>query len=299
MMTCRQSSPFVPDFTFPKRPILSAALLSLALIGAALGQSPRPTFEVATIKLNTSGDARRQMIRPLPGGGISVENAPVRLLILNAYGVKSFQILGGRSWINSDRWDIEAKPERSATSAQTVLMLQTLLEDRFKLSFHHETKELPVYSLTAAKSGLKLEPPKEGNCRTFDPTAPPPPPGSALPPCGRLMITMSSTTEMRGAKVPMAELVRILSNMLDRSVIDKTGFTGTFDVHFEFNREAVPGLPGSGAASVPSDPGFPAPDPDAASIFTVLQEKLGLKLESTKGPVEVMVIDRLEKPTAN
>jgi uncharacterized protein (TIGR03435 family) len=173
------------------------------------------------------------------------------------------------------------------------------LEDRFKLAFHRETKELPVYSLTAAKSGLKLEPPKEGGCRDFDPIAPPPPPGSALPPCGRLMITMSSKTEMRGAKVPMAELVRILSNMLDRSIIDKTGFAGTFDVHFEFNREAIPGLPGSGAAGVPSDPGGSAPDPDAASIFTVLQEKLGLKLESTKGPVEVMVIDRLERPTAN
>jgi len=115
----------------------------IAAACVAFSQSDtRPKFEVATIKLNTSGDARRQMIRPLPGGRISVENAPVRLLILNAYGFKSFQISGGPGWINSDRWDIEAKPESSAKPEQTLLMLQMLLEDRFKLAFHHEMKEL-------------------------------------------------------------------------------------------------------------------------------------------------------------
>jgi uncharacterized protein (TIGR03435 family) len=275
--------------------------IALALLVAACGahcqSTARPKFDVATIKLNTSGDARRQGVSPLAGGRLRAENAPLRLMIQNAYRVRSFQISGGPGWINSDRWDIDAKAESDVNPQQTVLMLQTLLEDRFKLAFHRETKDLPVYALVPAKNGLKLEPPKEDGCAASDPAGAPPRPGTLS--CGRAMIMMGSTAKLEGAKVPMAELVRILSNVLDRTIIDQTGFTGTFDVHLEFTPEGLGGLPGSGAPGVPMPETLPAPDASSASIFTVLQEKLGLKLESTKGPVEVLVIDRVEKPTEN
>ena len=107
----------------------SGIAVALTLAACAHSQStPRPKFEVATIKLNTSGDARRQGVFPLPGGRLRAENSPLRLMIQNAYRVRSFQILGGPGWINSDRWDIEAKPESDVNPQQTLLMLQTLLE---------------------------------------------------------------------------------------------------------------------------------------------------------------------------
>jgi uncharacterized protein (TIGR03435 family) len=178
-------------------------------------------------------------------------------------------------------------------------MMQKLLEERFKLKVHIETKELPVYALTAAKSGLGLPQPKEGSCITPDLNSPMPPlPGQT--PCGRPMVVISpSGARMTGGKISMPALTDILSNMLGRAVIDRTGSTGTFDIQLEFTPDqALAGIP---LLAGPADAYRPAPSADTAgpSIFSALQEQLGLKLESAKGPVDVLVIDHVERPTAN
>jgi uncharacterized protein (TIGR03435 family) len=173
-------------------------------------------------------------------------------------------------------------------------MLQALLEDRFKLRLHRETKELPVYALTVTKNGLRLQ---KSSCAPFDFNNPPPPPrpGEKLPyVCGSVREggnPLNWTLDALGMN--MSELARNLSLRLDRTVIDRTGINGTFDVHLEYARELPAGAPGT--------PGDPASTVDTAAspIFTALQERLGLKLESGRGPVEMLVIDHLEKPSEN
>jgi uncharacterized protein (TIGR03435 family) len=224
-----------------------------------------------------------------------VENFSTQLLIQRAYDVESFQIAGAPGWIKSDHYDIIAKADDNLTSEQVAgPVLQTLLEDRFKLKIHRETKELPVYALTVAKNGLKLQ---KSSCTPFDVNNPPPPPrpGEKLPYiCGSVREGGSGlnwTLEALG--MSMTELARNLSLRLDRTVVDKTGSKETFDVHLNYAREFAAGGPGKS-----SDP-TAAVDSSRPSIFTAMQEQLGLRLESAKGPVEVLVIDHVEKPSAN
>ena len=283
---------------------MASALLLIVTAYGLLGQStPVTRFEVASVKPNTAAVVRVMMVAPRPGGRLVAENAPLWMLIQNAYKLQRFQISGGPGWIDTDHFDIEAKAAGNASREQIFLMLQGLLEDRFKLKAHRETKELPVYALTAARGGFKLQPPKEGSCIPVNPNAPdapPPPPAPGQPltlaPCGRIIITMNTSgIGLRGGRIPMPELIGILGTVMGRAVIDKTGITETFDVHLEFTPdESLAGLPR------PPAPGpIPATDPAKPSIFAALQEQLGMKLESAKGPVEILVIDHVEKPSAN
>ena len=239
----------------------------LCAFGAGLSaQTERASFDVADIKPSV-GLRNGSSTQPFPGGRLHVENQPVRSLIRTAYRVQDFQISGGPAWINADRYDIEAKAEGNAPLPQVVgPMLQSLLADRFGLVIHRETRELPMYFLVAAKSGLKLEASKE--------------------PSG----TIAVGPRMLEAKgVSMQEFAGSLSGIMERTVVDKTGFNQPFDAHLEFALEH--GML-NGSTSLP-------PDPGRASISTVLQEQLGVRLQSAKGPVEVLVIDRIEKPGAN
>jgi uncharacterized protein (TIGR03435 family) len=278
------------------------ATVILALAGLAIFAQPtaQPKFEVSSIKPATNHGMR--WVRPAPGR-LTAE-APLQLLILNAYAKQPFQVVGGPSWIESDWYDVEAKASSNPSRAELFLMLQSLLEDRFHLTLHRETKDLPVYYLQAAKNGLKLTSPKDGACVEPLPDAPnewaggrmqPPMPGVATPPplCGRLRFTLDPAgARLQGGKVNMPELVRSLSMALGRSVIDKTGFTGLFDVDVSFVADQT-------------TPTLPPPPPDQAAEFTgpslmpALQDRLGLRLESGKGPVDVLVIDHVERPTAN
>jgi uncharacterized protein (TIGR03435 family) len=263
------------------------------------GQSPatRPKFDAASVK--PAQDTRFMGVVPLPGGRLS-GNISIAAAIANAYGVKPFQVLGGPGWINSDRYQIEARAEGSPSPSQVWLMLQTLLEDRFKLALHREMRELPVYELSVTKGGLKKQSATEGNCVSSDPNAAPLPPAPGQPMrCGSILMMMSpSGGRMQGDKVSVPALVANLSNLVGRAVIDRTGLTGTLDVHLEFSRdEALAGVPapappGGDPRPVSSDPNFP-------SIFVAIQEQLGLKLESAKGPVEVLIVDRVERPSEN
>lgn len=226
----------------------------------------------------------------------------VRGLIQTAYDVRPFEIVAGPGWIDSARYDIETKAEGNPGRQEMVRMLQALLEDRFQLRVHRETRDLPVYTLAAAKSGLKLGTPRDGDCTVAGSNpAPPQPKASGQPrllPCGRVMARISlPTARLAGAHVEMADLTRVLSDLLWRPVIDKTGRTAKFDMEVEFAADDALGiLAGPYRPDVP--PSAPA-EPGKASIFTAIKEQLGLKLEAGKAPVDVIVIDRIERPSGN
>jgi uncharacterized protein (TIGR03435 family) len=233
---------------------------------------------------------------------------PAVQLIMNAYHVQDFQVVSGPAWLNEDGFDIEAKGDPNATNAQVMLMLQSLLEDRFGLKYHRETRELPVYALTVARGGAKLPAPQEGGCVKMDGQVPAGSPGATLPVCGRLNMGMTAAgVRVRGGDVPMPELIRTLSTVLGRPMLDRTGITTTFDVRLEFKADdTTTGGLMAGWGSVAghrewvAEASSLAGQPGAApNIMVAVQEQLGLKLDSTKGPVEVLVIDRVEKPSGN
>jgi uncharacterized protein (TIGR03435 family) len=257
-----------------------ALAIVAALPGLFAQSADRPRFDVASIK--PSGEQRMMYVRPMPGGRL-IASAPLRLIVMNAYGMQYSQIVGAPDWLSSERFSIDAKAEGNPTREQVMLMLQTLLEERFQLKAHRESRELPIYALVAAKNGPKLPAPKEGACASPDASGRP---DSTLPPCGQVRISMSPAgVVMEGGRAPMSELARVLAIPLDRPVVNRTGLAGLFDIHLQFTDD------GHGAT--------PPADAVNPSIFTALQEQLGLKLESTKGPIDVLVIDRVARPTAN
>jgi len=283
----------------------AAAVVVAVTACAVFGQSAdRPKFEVDSVKPNQSKVRNFAGIRPLPGGRLHAENASVSMLIINGYGVQDFQIAGGPPWIHDAGFDIDAKGDASANRAQIMLMLQRLLEDRFQLKIHRETRELPVYSLTVARGGAKLPAPKEGGCSKTDR---PLPAGAPSIPCGALSIMMApSGMRARGGDVPMPELIRSLSMVLGRPVLDRSGVATNFDVDLAFTPDdTAAGLmrssgPVDGHRETMAAAAAAADNPKAApNILVAVQEQLGLKLDSTKGPVEVLVIDRVEKPSGN
>jgi uncharacterized protein (TIGR03435 family) len=234
-------------------------------------------FEAASIKPSATAPMgeMRIGIQMLPGGRISMSGVTVNILIQRCYGVRDFQIVGGPSWMRSERYDITAKPEGAATPDQVKLMTQALLADRFKLQFHRETKELPTYALVVAKGGQKFH---ESEVV---------PEGSDKPKGTRISVGRGQF-ELLGAAV--TALANQLGQVLGRSVIDKTELTGNYDFKLEWTPDESQG-PGGEAP--------PSSDNTGVSIFTAVQDQLGLKLEATKGPVEILVIDRAEKASEN
>ena len=223
---------------------------------------------------------------------MTVKGVPVRFLIRFAYIVQDFQISGGPSWMNMDTYDIDAKAAENVNLQQIRPYLQKLLEDRFQLAVHREKKEVPAYDLLPAKSGLKIVPSRDGSCVTPDPNNPPKP--GAPPPhfCGSTGVRPNL---IEAYAVPMDRFVATLSGVLGRTVTDKTGITYKVDVHLEFTPDPV----NSGLPPVPGEAASPPTDLSAPSILTGVQEQLGLKLESTKAPTDILVIDQLERPSEN
>jgi len=281
--------------------IAVAVLLAVGAYGLFGQSADPPRFAVASIKRNPSPE-QLTMAAPMgvgyrPGGRLVAGNAPVAMLIQRAYSVEPFQVLGGPSWIHTDGYDIEAKPESATDQKRMWLMLQTLLADRFKLTMHRETKNLPVYDLQAAKGGPKLPPPRASACSEVLTTFPQPGQPRPAPPCGPGLVKSGTGLAMEGISVSMPALARMLATLVGREVIDKTGFTDRFALHLDFAMdEALVGLPN---ATGPDASGQ-APDPSAKlPIFTAIQEQLGLKLQSSTGPVDVLVIDHVERPAQN
>lgn len=224
-----------------------------------------------------------------------MSNFTLKIILQVAFDVKDFQIVGGPAWIESDGYDISAKADSNAAFEQMRPMIQSLLVDRFKLATHHETRELPVYVLGVAKNGLKLTAPKEGSCVTLDPNNPPsaPRPGEG-PVCGN---TRMGRGAVNAAGISMSRLAEVLSGILGCVVTDKTGFTGTFDVHLKFVPDQAIDDPIVGGRIEGQAP--PTADSESPSIFTALQEQVGIRLESSRGPVEVLVVDHVERPSEN
>jgi uncharacterized protein (TIGR03435 family) len=278
--------------------MLRAAAIASLLVSACCAfcqpAAPRPEFEVASIKLNKSGDGRI-MIMPARGGRFTATNVSLQILITIAYRIKDFQLSGAPPWVMSERYDVEAKAEGDPAFDAVLPMLQTLFEDRLQFKFHRETKDLPVYELVVAKAGKLKQ--AEGECGPR-PEGPPPPlePGKMpTPPCGGFFMFPG---RLNGQKVPITQLVDVLSRFTDRIVVDKTNLTGKYDVDLQYTPEQGQFQAPPGGAP-PGMPALPPIDPNGPSLFTALQEQLGLKLESQKGPVEMIVIDHIERPSEN
>jgi uncharacterized protein (TIGR03435 family) len=267
--------------------------LSVLCIGTvAFAQSPKaPTFEVASVKAN----ALRTGIRghSFPGDRFEAKNVPLRDLIMVAYGepgqfLPEFQLSGGPGWIGSDRFDISAKVGGDSPNsvAEKQRMLQTLLTERFKLLVHRETRDLPGYSLVLARKDGTLGPQlrhADIDCEALLASQP-----------GRrerciLYALPSGTLMLRGQT--MGAVANGLAMLLNRAVTDRTGLKGGFDADAQFNPEGLPGM----SQSAPED----RPRNDAPSLDIALQEELGLKLQSTHGPVNILVIDHVEHPGEN
>jgi uncharacterized protein (TIGR03435 family) len=255
-----------------------------------------PVFEydVASIKLNISGGPN--MNSAGSADSFTISNTPVKALIQSAYGVQNYQILGAPDWLTSEKYDINAKLDVSLADAFRKLgpadrslarqhMMQALLADRFALKIHRETKELPVYTLIVVKSGHKL---KEAKPADGGPDAPPLPASSGSPSI-RNSRTTSGPATLTFLHTSSADLAATLATEFHRTVVDKTGLTFRYDFTLQFMPDDAPIQPSSSA--VPAD--LPP------SIFTAIQDQLGLKLESGKGPVEVIVIDHVERPSGN
>jgi uncharacterized protein (TIGR03435 family) len=251
--------------------------------------APRSEFEVATIKPTASYDGR-SFVQVLPGGGLRVSGATLKGLLASAYQVRSFQISGGPGWIDSEHFDVVAKADRSDSSEdlpgdlrqvterqyqtrqdQMRPKLQALLADRFQLRLHREMREQPVYVLVVAKSGAKLRP----------------------------------SAQFRGLRVGRGQLMgngatlemlttALVGQLGGRSVLDRTELKGAFEFKLEWTPDWGQSGPPPEGVEVPL-----AASPTGPSLFTALEEQLGLRLESAKGPVEFLVIDRVERPGEN
>jgi uncharacterized protein (TIGR03435 family) len=326
------------------------AVIPLPSQTTAAPQKPKPSFEVISIKPSAPGPGIR-------GGGtrgdrFNMAHATLKMLLQQAYQKTSagtpssqLQIIGGPNWMDSDQYDITATADCSGgvlSRDQVQLMVRSLLEDRFQLKAHMETRELPLYNLVAGKDGPKIKasadqtPPNAGRggppqpCSPASPDAqpsgppvpPPPPPGAPgqrggglgpimdpnfqMPRGSMAMMFNGTAFTMRATAVPITSLIGMFQQQIGRQVIDKTGLTGLFDFILQFSSEglSVPGLPPG--AIPPPDPGPAGAAPGAApaaadpvpSLFTAIQE-LGLRLESSKGPVDVLVVDSAQKPTEN
>ncbi|HEY1756852.1 MAG TPA: TIGR03435 family protein [Bryobacteraceae bacterium] len=232
--------------------------------GLATGQTPL-TFEVASIRLHAGPN--RGVGITLSGSRVTVTNSSVLGLITYAHNLEPYQVTGGPGWVSdyaSYGWDITASAGSEAiTRDQAKLMMRALLADRFQLRLHRETKEMPVYALVlAGKGGTKLKP-------------------SAPDAEGMMRMSGGRTIKVETTAGSLEQLVTQLSGTLRTPVLDKTGMTGNYDYKLEWAPENA------------------APDVDAPTLFTALQEQLGLQLESRKAPVEAVVIDHAEKPSEN
>jgi len=262
---------------------------------------PSASFEVASIKPNHSGDMR--FFVGWQPGRFTATGMTVKFLITMAYDVKDFQVSGGPGWINSDRYDIDAKePDSVAEQMQNLpreeqkklagSMLQSLLADRFKLKLTRGSKDMPAYALVVAKNGPKLQQAKPLDTPAVAQT---PPGGHPRGPMMRM-----GPGEITGQGVALSFLASTLSQQLGRQVLDQTGLKGNYDLTLKWTPEQGEGmmLGGPGGGGPPPESAAP-PDTTGPSIFTAIQEQLGLKLEPIKAPAEVLVVDHVERPSEN
>lgn len=234
----------------------------LILLLALPAWAPAQSFEVASIKPNDSGSGRgTETTGP---GRVTCVNTSISSLIQQAFGIRAFQISDAPGWVSSDLFDLTATTGTSKDLSDIELepYFESLLAERLHLKYHRETKEMQVYALGVAKTGSKMTAHAGGGDNSTHINSGP------------------AKTLMQSTNISMRVLANTLGGRLDRMVIDNTGLTGGYDLTLEW---------------APN----PSPDSTEPSLFTALQEQLGLKLESTKAPVEIIVIDNIERPSEN
>ncbi len=245
--------------------LLSASVVAAGVVVAPMQGAPEPAFEVASIKANKSG----ALYVGAPGdvfanGVFRYTNVPLRLLIRQAFErPRSDDVRGGPGWLDTERWDFAGRAD--AASADMLPMLRTLLSDRFRLRYHVESEEGAVYALTLARSDRRV--------------------GPSLRPATGSRSYLGSSGVITGHTISMGDLARLLSSEAGRPVFDGTGLLGTYDLELRW------------APSTPSQPET-APS-DLPDFFTAVREQLGLRLQPSRGPVDRLVIDQVERPTEN
>ena len=251
------------------------------LLAAVAASAQQPAFEVASIRRNTSGDNGTRV--GYSGGRYTMTNGAIVNVIRSAYPSQVSEMIGAPSWVSSERYDISAVTEDP--NAPLRPMLQTLLADRFKLAAHYETQERPVYSLLLARADGRLGPALRKSTVDCDAVAAAnrvgrtlevAPPANGAPPCGM----MAGGGSIRAGGMSLSVLVSNLAGPAGRPVVDKTGLTGNYEFVLSYNPQ----------------PGAERPS-DQPSVFTALEEQLGLKLQADRAPLEVLVLDRIERPT--
>jgi uncharacterized protein (TIGR03435 family) len=264
---------------------LFAAVLA-ATFASAWAQSDwfHPKFEVASIRPSKSNTRSTFGVGNGEGGGT---NVTLKTLIAFAYGLQQYQILDGPGWMSSDHFDIEAKAADPKTPPDRLrLMLQSLFGDRFKLAVHRESKLSNVYDLVVAKGGPRIT----LSAYQTSPNVEGPSQPAAGPYQGAIRLGAGS---MIGNAAPISQFVSLLSQRLDRTVIDKTNLTGSFDIRLQWAPDV-----GENPLSPAGDP-LPISPQEAPVIFAAIQDQLGLKLKPGKELVEFLVIDHVEKPSEN
>lgn len=308
------SSPSERGSSMRRPSIPDVARAVLALVGVCLpahliaeqSSSPNERFEVISIKPVSSPASPQMVIRTPPGGGVNATQVTPRFLIRYAFAVDDSLIVGVPDWAGSVRFDVLATGPAGVSADATRAMVRSLLRERFNLQTHAETPERPVYQMMAARPDGRLGGSLRRTdvaCAERDARAARPTPPKTLPPrtepmpCG-LRVAFG---HISGGRVSMEDLANALAQPTSRPVLDRTALVGAFDLVMNFTPEALRlNTPG------PLDPGAPqaderlqAPDPTAPSIFTAIQEQLGLKLEPSRAPIEVLVIDSINRPTPN
>ena len=272
----------------------SALIVILAAAVNVAAQEALPAFEVASIKPRTGEPAGNSSSSP---DRFNNSDATLAALIQYAFDVEDFQVIGGPDWVRSHRFDVSAKAPGERSQDEMRLMVRRLLEERFSLMTHDETRRMPMYALVKSgddgRLGVGLRP-SNVDCLSLLWRAGGTPPRAAndpLPACLWRMGITPTTATMLVDGAPIPQFAKLLQRLVKRVVADRTGLSGFFDIRLEFSAEQLP-------MRFPLPPDAVAPPPsDGLSLFTALQEQLGLQLDAQDGPVPVIVIDRAELPT--
>ena len=265
------------------------AVCSVLMVGVLPAQQARPVFEVVSVKRSFPEAHGGTIMHEFSNGRVSVE-ATTYSLIQAAFGVRSDQMVGGPGWIFNDYYSVIAKAERPVGASEMWPMMVPLLEDRFHLKVHREKRQMPVYKLSVASGGLKL---REGACVSWEERTPAPSPARGATfalPCGRLIayvIERGTGEEVVGGKISMPSLAEFLTRHLGHPVMDETGYKGTFDIDVKVSSDDM-------LHRVSSDP-----DPSGFPTVSGAMRELGIKLELVKAPVEMLVIDSIDRPGPN
>ena len=248
------------------RSSIVGALMLFAVSNVSAQILQLPSFEVASIKPNVTGSPRfGHTLAPRTFTGTNVST---RALIRYAYGIQDFQLVGGPDWAERERYDVVAKSDHEPDGDEMRQMMQALLAERFHLVVHKDQRELPIYALVVARADRQIGPgltPIEKECTTD---------------CGASVRETRQAATLVGRGISMDALAARLSDSVNRVVVDRTEMRGSYDVQLSWTPDQSSSTTG-------------------ASIFTAVQEQLGLRLESARGPVDVLVIDGIEHPTAD